>query len=78
MLRTDTGKGGGRYRYYACSGNALKGRSAYGHPIAVPESQLDRLVISALADQLLTPERLTALLREAIQHRRVIASGNAA
>jgi site-specific DNA recombinase len=78
MLRTGTGKGGGRYRYYACSGNVLKGRSACGHPIAVPESQLDRLVISALANRLLTPERLTILLREAIRHRGTIASGHAA
>lgn len=36
------------------------------------------MVITALADQLFTPDRLTALLREAIQHRKVSASGNQA
>jgi hypothetical protein len=59
MVRT--GKGG-RYRYYACAGRRLKGKIACPTPIAVPEAQLDKLVIGALADQLLTPSRLLTLL----------------
>jgi site-specific DNA recombinase len=78
MLRTGTGKSGSTYRYYACAANRLKGRSACNCPAAIPESQLDRLVINALADHLLTPDRLTTLLREAIRHRRALASGNTA
>ncbi|HEX3675199.1 MAG TPA: recombinase zinc beta ribbon domain-containing protein [Rhizomicrobium sp.] len=73
MIRT--GKGG-RYRYYACAGNRLKGRSACPNPIAIPEAQLNGLVVAALADQLLTPDRLPTLLREAHKHRRSLASGD--
>ncbi len=73
MIRT--GKGG-RYRYYACAGYLLKGRKACSKPIVVPEAELNRLVIGALAEQLLTPERLPILLREAQRHRRALTSGN--
>jgi len=73
MVRT--GKGG-RYRYYACASNQLRGSATCGKPIAVPEGELNRLVLGALADHLLTPERLPALLREAQKHRRSLASGN--
>ena len=73
MVRT--GKGG-RYRYYACAAHRLKGTRACGKPIAVPEAQLDQLVIGALAERLLTPKRLSGLLRKAQAHRRTLASGN--
>jgi len=76
--RTRERSPGAQTRYYACAGNRLKGCSACGQPLAVPEPRLDRLVISAIADQLLTPDRLTVLLREAIRHRRALASGSAA
>ncbi|HEV2563442.1 MAG TPA: recombinase family protein [Rhizomicrobium sp.] len=75
MLRTGKGKGG-YYRYYACSANRLKGASTCKRPIAVREDELDRLIISALADTLLTPERLATLLGEAIRHRRSTTSQN--
>lgn len=73
MLRTGKGMGG-TYRYYACSANRLKGKSACKRPIAVREDELDKLVIGALADKLLTPERLPALVREALRHRHKTAS----
>jgi site-specific DNA recombinase len=73
MIRT--GKGG-RYRYYACANRCLKGKSACGKPITVPEAQLDQLVIGALADRLLTPDRLGELLRQAQQHKRSLASSS--
>jgi site-specific DNA recombinase len=73
MLRT--GKGG-RYRYYACASHRLKGIAACGTPIAVPEAELDRLVLGALVDHLLTPERLPQLLREAYTRRRAASEGN--
>src|SRR5215469_5319705 len=73
MLRT--GKSG-RYRYYACSGKRLRGASACAAPIAIPERDLDQLVVSALAEKLLTPDRLPQLLREAQKHQNAMASGN--
>ena len=69
MLRTGKGNGG-NYRYYSCSANRLKGKSACKRPISVREDELDALVVSALADKLLTPGRLAELLRAAIRHRR--------
>ena len=78
MLRTGTGKCGGRYRYYTCASHQIKGGSSCHRPISIPESELDGLVVGALADRLLTPDRLTTLLREAIKHRRAIVSGTAA
>ena len=51
----------------------LKGRSVCGHPATVPEAQVNELVVGALADQLLTADRLTTLLREAQRHRKAIA-----
>ena len=72
MLRT--GKSG-RYRYYACASHRLKGGTACAAPIAVPESELDGLVIGALADELMTPARLPQLLREAQKHRRATTNG---
>jgi len=73
MLRT--GKGG-RYRYYACAAHRLKGIAACGTPIAIPEPELDRLVLGALTDHLLTPERLPQLLRDAYRHRRTVSADN--
>ena len=73
MLRT--GKGG-TYRYYACSANRLKGASTCKRPIAVREDELNALVLGALADQLLNPERLPTLIREALSHRRQTATQN--
>jgi site-specific DNA recombinase len=75
MLRTGKGMGG-YYRYYACSANRLKGASTCKRPIAVREDELDRLILSALADRLLTPDRLATLLREAIRHRHSTTSQN--
>jgi site-specific DNA recombinase len=74
MIRT--GKGN-RYRYYACAGNRLKGRSACANPVAIPEGRLNGLVLNALTDRLLTPERLPRLLQEAQRHRRAFCSDTA-
>jgi site-specific DNA recombinase len=72
-----TGKSG-RYRYYGCSANRLKGKNACRTPTSVREAELDKLVLGALADQLLTPERLTTILGEALKHRRAMASQSGA
>jgi site-specific DNA recombinase len=76
-LMLTTGKSG-RYRYYGCSANRLKGKNACRTPTSVPEAELDKLVLGALADQLLTPERLTTILGEALKHRRAMASQSGA
>jgi site-specific DNA recombinase len=68
-LMLGTGKSS-RYRYYVCANRRTKGRLACANPVSVSMAEFDSLVISALADQLLTPERLTSLLREAHRHRR--------
>lgn len=75
MMRTGKGMGG-TYRYYACSANRLKGASTCKRPIAVREDELNALVLGALADRLLTPERLPGLIREALGHRHKTATQN--
>ncbi|WP_412033258.1 recombinase family protein [Nitratireductor aquimarinus] len=55
-----TGKSG-RYRYYACATCAQKGKSACKGR-SIPMDKLDTAVTERLADQLLTPERVEALL----------------
>jgi len=73
MVRT--GKSG-RYRYYACASHRLKGSLACSNPVAIRESQLDDMVLTALAGQLMTPERLPVLLSEARKHQRATSSVN--
>jgi site-specific DNA recombinase len=67
----------GQYRYYTCAATRLKGKTACKVPTSIPEAQLNQLVLGALADQLLTPERLVILLREAIRHRHSLAANHA-
>ena len=57
-----TGKGG-RYRYYKCNTRIGQSIHACTTP-AVPVAKLDKAVLSALADKVLTPERLKSMLRE--------------
>ena len=55
-----TGKGG-QYRYYACSAAATKGKTACPGR-SIPMEQLDQIVIDALSEKLLKPERIKATL----------------
>lgn len=75
QMMLGTGKGT-RYRYYVCANHRLKGKGACPKPLRIPMAELDSLVIGALTDQLMTPDRLTSLLREVQRHRREIASDN--
>ena len=61
-----TGKGG-RYRYYKCNTRIAQHAKACTTP-AVPMDKLDALVLTALADKVLTPERLKAMLQEMRLH----------
>ncbi|MBA4174476.1 MAG: recombinase family protein, partial [Hyphomicrobium sp.] len=56
-----TGKSG-RYRYYVCATCAQKGKTACKGR-SVPMDRLDEAVMERISDQLLTPERVGALLR---------------
>jgi site-specific DNA recombinase len=56
-----TGKSG-RYRYYVCASCAQKGKTACKGR-SVPMDRLDEAVMERISDQLLTPERVGALLR---------------
>ncbi len=76
-LMIGTGKSG-RYRSYVCSNRRLKGASACRMPTSIPEAELDKLVLGALADEIITPERLVVTIREALRHRRERASQTAA
>lgn len=55
-----TGKSG-RYRYYTCAASAQQGKAACKGR-SVPMDKLDRAVTAALADQLLTADRVHSLL----------------
>ncbi len=65
-----TGKGG-RYRYYKCNTRIGKSIGACQTP-TIPVAKLDRAVLSALADKVLTPERLREMLRELKQRLRAV------
>jgi DNA invertase Pin-like site-specific DNA recombinase len=62
-----TGKGG-RYRYYACSTKARQGPTGC-EGMAVPMDKLDDLVACHLAERLLQPERLEAILATVLDRR---------
>ena len=67
-LRTGTSRSGKVHRYYTCSTCARMGRSACkGRSIAM--DKLDTLVTDQLAERLLQPDRLTALLSSILERR---------
>jgi site-specific DNA recombinase len=67
-LRTGTSKTGKVHRYYACSTCARQGQTACrGRSIRM--DKLDTLVTTHLADRLLEPERLTAMLASLASRR---------
>ena len=67
-LRTGTSKTGKVHRYYACSSCARQGKTACkGRSIRM--DKLDTLVTDHLADRLLNPERLTAMLASLASRR---------
>ncbi len=57
-----TGKGG-KYRYYKCNTRVAQHAQACSTP-ALPMEKLDAKVLEALADKVLAPQRLKALLSE--------------
>jgi site-specific DNA recombinase len=65
-MTTATGKGG-RYRYYKCNTRIGQSSGACCTP-AVPMAKMDKLVLEAFADKVLTGERLREMLREMKAH----------
>lgn len=59
-LTIATGKGG-RYRYYRCSRNLRRGETAC-EGTSIRDQKLETIVIDAMAERLLRPERLQQLL----------------
>ncbi len=56
-----TGKGG-KYRYYKCSNRILKGKDTCTSD-NLPTEQVDRLVLSSLADRVFNPVRVRSILQ---------------
>ncbi len=72
-MRSGTSKTGRVYRYYSCSAVARMGKTACKGR-SIPMDKLDQLVTRHIADRLLVPDRITALLAEIVQ-KRATASG---
>jgi site-specific DNA recombinase len=53
----------GRYRYYACSARARVGATACKGNV-LPMAKLDELVMDALLERVLSPERMSTLIEE--------------
>ncbi len=63
VVSTGTSKGGKSYAYYTCQKKLSQGAKACpSKRLAVPK--LEHLVLSALAEQILTPDRIQAILGE--------------
>ena len=67
MIRR-TGKGG-KYSYYRCSEFARTGTCDGGAAAAMNTVQLDDIVLSRVSEQLLTPERVKAIVAEVAARR---------
>lgn len=67
-LRTGTSKSGRVYRYYSCSASGRVGKSACKGR-TVPMEKLDHLVTRHVAERVLMPERLEALLQSVVDRR---------
>lgn len=67
-LRTGTSKTGRVYRYYNCSSSARVGETACKGR-SVPMDKLDRLVTEHVAERILQPGRLEALLQSVADRR---------
>ncbi|PHS21043.1 MAG: recombinase family protein [Robiginitomaculum sp.] len=63
-----TGKGGA-YRYYKCSAKCLKGRCEGDVAMTIREEKLDKFIMEALTQKLLTPKRTRSIVA-AIAKRR--------
>ena len=67
-LRTGTSKNRNVYRYYSCSSAARIGKTAC-RGRSIPMEKLDHLVTEHVADRILVPDRLEALLQSVADRR---------
>ena len=72
-MSTGTSKSGKLYTYYACASRAQKGKSACPG-IRVPMPYLDELILKAVEERILLPERLLELLELLLARRAEFAS----
>src|SRR5690606_18207612 len=72
-MSTGTSKSGKLYTYYACASRAQKGKSACSG-IRVPMPYLDELILKAVEERILLPERLLELLELLLVRRAEFAS----
>jgi site-specific DNA recombinase len=71
-MSTGTSKSGKVYTYYACANRAQKGVSVCrGNRIAMPH--LDSIILEAVEDRILPPERIHILLQKLIARRTAFA-----
>ena len=68
MTRTGTQRRGKSYRYYTCAGCHQKGATVCKGR-HVPEARLDGLVVQAVKENLLTPQRLVSMLEALIDRQ---------
>jgi site-specific DNA recombinase len=68
LMVKQTGKGG-TYSYYRCSGKQREGSCSGGAPAGISASVLDKVVLDRLLDELLTAERVQAIVAEVTQKR---------
>jgi hypothetical protein len=66
-MTTATGKGG-RYRYYKCTHKISTSPSVCTTP-NLPMERIDQIVLQRMVERVLTPERVTQLLRDHMKHR---------
>ena len=63
QLATGTSRTGKVHRYYKCASRIIRGDCCAEKPISIPEGELDEIVISALCDDVLQPDRLQAIVK---------------
>lgn len=66
-MSTATGKGG-RYRYYKCTHKVRTSPGVCATP-SLPMDRIDQLVLQRIVERVLTPERVTRMLRDHMKHR---------
>ena len=68
MTRTGTRRRGKSYSYYSCGGCHRKGKSVC-RGRHIPMDKLDNLIVDNIKQTLLTPERLTSILKALLERQ---------
>lgn len=68
-LSTGKGRNGTIYRYYVCSQKLKEGVCDGGDPVKVPEAKLDKIVLDALNQHVLTPALVAQAVAQVVERR---------